>query len=165
VPWNVIVSEASDGERATNGTFCDPYVPSMSPRAELRVRIPTVLKITVMVKVCPWNLPVQVARVNFGGSTVSALSLGEGGARDLPLTGIPAMVPENGCRGTGAAPLVPGAECHVIVAVPEPVGNEGEAQPANAAAANASSPPKHDVRTTRRAIGAVRIRCRVSTAG
>src|ERR1700691_1972093 len=98
----------------------------MSTVADARLLIPAVLKVTVRAKACPWKIPVQAARGNLAGSAVRALSFGEGAGRDLPLTGIPATVPAKGCEGTAAAALSDWTECHVIVAVPEPVGNEGE---------------------------------------
>src|ERR1019366_1566903 len=109
---------------------------------------PEVSSVTVRAKVCPSKVPVHRATSNRAGMWIGPPGLRGGGARAFPSTGIPAIEPVYGC----GALLVVGdpIECQVKVAVPEPVGNEGDPHPARVTALNATRPPSHDAVTIRR---------------
>ena len=108
---------------------------------------PDVLADAVRTNLFPSKLPVHRAKINREGRDTPPPGFRiKCGVREtnVPLSGTPAMVPEYGCGGVWFAPLNPPTLCHVIVAVPEPVGNPVVAHPDNASVTNAMPiPPDH----------------------
>ena len=124
-----------------------PKVPSISTVSDEMLASPVVLTDAVRTNASPSKVPVHRARVNLEGRDNPPLGLRVArgvGVIDFPLTGTPAIVPEYGCGCVSVVPLMPSTLCHVIVAVPDPVGKPIVAHPDKASAISAMPiPPAH----------------------
>jgi len=131
-------------------TCAVPKVPSISTVSDEMFLSPEVLTDAVRTNALPSKVPVHRARVNLEGRETPPPGfrvVWGTGVTDFPLNGTPAMVPEYGCGRVGFASLNPPTLCHVIVAVPDPVGKPVVAHPDKASATSAMPiPPDH--RTT-----------------